>query len=280
MGSIRQPPSVITWVRALEELSRGGMHAKDWSSVIQEWNTSTTSHFALTGGKAASVKLILEKMPEECKQFVFDIVSKFTWQKAPWSDDSLSSKKLYPGHIYRHARPSDGHSLVAMRIKNHYRSPNASDSNHKPANLASLAATAIGSRWSKLAIDDWQYSLSEARPGWEKRLVVSVESTLLCFQHAVSQFTTIPPPLRKKVTKNTMEVLSEHAALVQSIAVEAMCTTPLPKEMLKDQFLDLWARDSSPNLNMELTQILAEKPKDFSCHKVVVVMELLEHYQR
>lgn len=56
-------------------------------------------------GKQLAVKTILTNMPEACFEAVVRFVSEVTWEGSPWSDDSLSNKRIYPGYVYKHSKP-------------------------------------------------------------------------------------------------------------------------------------------------------------------------------
>ncbi len=48
----------------------------------------------LTGGTAATVQLILERMPTELIKVVTDHVSRYSWAKCMFAEDTLASKKI------------------------------------------------------------------------------------------------------------------------------------------------------------------------------------------
>ena len=90
-GSIRQKPNAITWVIVLSRLAN---HGEDATSVMQEWNQTASSTSKLVGGKAQSVKLILEKASAEGRELLASHLSEFGWSACCLSDDSLASKKV------------------------------------------------------------------------------------------------------------------------------------------------------------------------------------------
>jgi len=94
-GAIRQAPSAITWFITLANLSRYGV--TDPSAVIAEWNRSNGKTSALVGGKAMAVKLLLEKAPKTCANFLIQHVGAWGWNNCAFSDDGLASKKIYLG---------------------------------------------------------------------------------------------------------------------------------------------------------------------------------------
>ena len=48
---------------------------------------------------------ILVNMPEEVFQVVAKHVGDHTWEQSVFSDESLSNKKMYPGHVFKHSKP-------------------------------------------------------------------------------------------------------------------------------------------------------------------------------
>ncbi|CAE7498978.1 unnamed protein product [Symbiodinium sp. CCMP2592] len=75
-GSIREPPSPITWVYALTSLSG------DSSSVINLWNSTSTRADKLQGGKYYTVKNLLD-MPVEMRTVVLKAANDMGWAGSP-----------------------------------------------------------------------------------------------------------------------------------------------------------------------------------------------------
>ncbi len=102
-GSIRKSPSVMTWVQSLSNLSTWG--ETDTPGLVKDWNRQAAVSDRLVGGKAQAVQLIMENMPKKVFQKVINHVSRFGWDFSMLSDDCMTSKKLYPGSIFRHNKP-------------------------------------------------------------------------------------------------------------------------------------------------------------------------------
>lgn len=94
-GAIRNPPSPVTWVFSLERLALECSET-DSAAVIKVWNGQASKAQQLTGAKAVSVKHILE-MPPLAKTKLMDHVAAVGWESCAWTEDALSSKKLWPG---------------------------------------------------------------------------------------------------------------------------------------------------------------------------------------
>jgi hypothetical protein len=56
-------------------------------------------------GKRQSVTQILFQMPPEVFDLVAKHVSENTWDLSVFSDEALANKRIYPGHLYKHAKP-------------------------------------------------------------------------------------------------------------------------------------------------------------------------------
>lgn len=80
-GSIREPPSPITWVYALTSLSG------DSTSVINLWNSTSTRADKLQGGKYGTVKNLLD-MPVEMRTVVLKAANDMGWAGSPSASKS------------------------------------------------------------------------------------------------------------------------------------------------------------------------------------------------
>ena len=131
-GAIRQAPSAITWFITLANLSRYGV--TDPSAVIAEWNSSNGRTSALVGGKAMAVKLLLEKAPKTCANFLIQHVGAWGWNNCAFSDDGLASKKIYPGYCWKHQKPgwADRNQVTDRSMLIHLRA-SVQDFEGKPA---------------------------------------------------------------------------------------------------------------------------------------------------
>jgi hypothetical protein len=94
-GSIRKPPNVFTWVHSLEILMHEhGDH--DVNTILRVWNSETSSGNQIHGAKGAALRLILT-MPQESRTELTHYIGAVSWDKCPWTEEALASKKLYPG---------------------------------------------------------------------------------------------------------------------------------------------------------------------------------------
>ena len=59
----------------------------------------------MIGGKALTVQLVLEKMPEDTLGLLTSHVSANGWAGSMFFDDSLSSKRIYPPFIFKYGKP-------------------------------------------------------------------------------------------------------------------------------------------------------------------------------
>ena len=91
-GSIRQAPSCITWLTMLRRLQTTG--CSDPLVVIKEWNEQASKASSLTGGKALTVRLLLEKAPAEITDILVSHSSQHGWAICAFSDDCLATKKV------------------------------------------------------------------------------------------------------------------------------------------------------------------------------------------
>lgn len=98
-GSIRKPPSVISWVVCLKKLKNRG--ESDAAQVIRQWNQAASKQTQIIGAKAATVKNLLSIMDEQTLNLIVQSVSEFTWEGCPFSDDCLATKRIFPGKHFR-----------------------------------------------------------------------------------------------------------------------------------------------------------------------------------
>ena len=103
-GSIRKPPSCVSWIVTLSrlEVAAPGMQAK---SVVQRWNKKAASKDLLQGAKAQAIKNCLELLPAHDRKHLVLCVSKQGWDKSPFTEEALATKKIYPGQ-YKPQHPN------------------------------------------------------------------------------------------------------------------------------------------------------------------------------
>ena len=99
-GSIRKALNVISWTLALAKLRASG--DKDVGAVIKAWNGEASKQQQLTGGKAQALNNVINLMPVDVlHDVVVPAVSQLGWEKCPWSDETFSIRRIYPGNVPR-----------------------------------------------------------------------------------------------------------------------------------------------------------------------------------
>ncbi len=98
-GAIRRPPNVVSWCVVLNRLRNHG--ETDVGNVVRLWNAQSTRGSQLTGGKAQSVKNLLDLCDQRTMDLILECVSRHGWEQCPFSDDCLSTKKVFPGVHWR-----------------------------------------------------------------------------------------------------------------------------------------------------------------------------------
>lgn len=98
-GSIRRPPNIITITTNIHKLKASG--DCDYQGFLKMWNEISGKTYQITGAKAVALRLILEVMPEKGYVVIMAHVSRVGWTMALFSEDNISSKKIYPGHQHK-----------------------------------------------------------------------------------------------------------------------------------------------------------------------------------
>ena len=93
-GSIRKAPNIVTIAKMSLSLKDYG--DRDFTSFVKLWNERAPKQHKVVGNKATGLKLLLEVMPNDVLQLVLDHVGSHGWFTCVFSDDSLSTKKMYP----------------------------------------------------------------------------------------------------------------------------------------------------------------------------------------
>ena len=101
-GAIRKAPSALSFVYGLRSLNTN--NAED---ILRSWNSTAPKSDQVTGRKSIVVALLLQ-LKLELLHKLQGCVSLFGWDACPFTDDSLSSKKLYPGSTFRTSRIPKG----------------------------------------------------------------------------------------------------------------------------------------------------------------------------
>lgn len=100
-GAIRRPPSVLSWCIALGRLQKSG--ESDAASIVKTWNKDAPKSSQLVGGKALSVKNLLEKASDTILEMIILCNSRWGWEDSPFTDDCFSSKKIWAGSHWRNS---------------------------------------------------------------------------------------------------------------------------------------------------------------------------------
>ena len=91
-GSIRKKTNIVQTVVMVRKLYQHGL--TDFTVFVRRWNAMAASTDQIKGRKAAALKLLFED--PEALQLILAHVSKMGWDNACWSEENLSSKKIYP----------------------------------------------------------------------------------------------------------------------------------------------------------------------------------------
>ena len=81
------------------------LHQNQVGSVVRDWNAKSARGDQIVGVKAQSVKQIMELMPMKAWEVASKCVSEMGWDKCPFTDENLSSKRIYPGFVWK--KPGD-----------------------------------------------------------------------------------------------------------------------------------------------------------------------------
>ena len=98
-GSIRQAPNMMSWFVMLDRLRQKG--DTDAGGIIRQWNKDASRSSQITGTKAQAVKNVLELASPSTINLLLQTTSAYGWENSPWTEEALSSKKLFPGQHFR-----------------------------------------------------------------------------------------------------------------------------------------------------------------------------------
>ncbi len=98
-GAIRRAPNVITFASMMFKIYKGGN--QQYAEFVKEWNRTSARTHQLIGSRAVTLKLLLESAPTSVIEHLVNHVAKFTWDRCAFSDDALSSKRIYPHFQFR-----------------------------------------------------------------------------------------------------------------------------------------------------------------------------------
>lgn len=97
-GAIRKAPSALSFVYGLRSLNTSSPE-----DILRSWNSTCPKCDQITGRKSMVVQLLLN-LKKDLLEKLQTCVSLFGWEQCPFSDDSLSSRKIYPGGSFRSSK--------------------------------------------------------------------------------------------------------------------------------------------------------------------------------
>ena len=109
---------------------------------------------------------------------------------------------------------------------------------------------------------------------WGQRLQVTGESMLSMVQHVSHTHASKPLRIRKKLDRADLEDVSLQAALVHSLAKEAMSEYPISHADVEAKFIMAWER-GEPNLQVEILTALADKSESFAPRDIGAIHALI-----
>ena len=91
------------------------------------WNQSASRSNQLLGAKAQAIKNCMEILPKAAKGVLFEFILMVGWENCPWTEEVLGNRKIFPGHVVRHAvktwttrlSPSDKSFVTMVQMINH-----------------------------------------------------------------------------------------------------------------------------------------------------------------
>ncbi|CAE7660330.1 unnamed protein product, partial [Symbiodinium sp. CCMP2456] len=97
-GSVRKATNTVQCVVMLKSLMTVGV--SDPMAFVKQWNAMSARSFHISGKRQVTLKLLLEIAPKD----ILHHVQSLGWENSVWSDDNLSTKKLYPKFLQFAAR--------------------------------------------------------------------------------------------------------------------------------------------------------------------------------
>ena len=243
-GSMRKACNVLDMVVMIKKMDM------DVNAFARKWNSGMAATFHVQGKRLMSLRLLLEKAPQDfgdmvfslfsvmffnfifpqfiqssclalfslfvqdCLTLLLDYVAATGWQESCWTDDCLASKKLYPGYTFP--------------------------------------------------------SKSQA---WRDRLQVTGETMTLMVRRvqAVHSISTI----KKKITAAELEATAERAAVVYHLGMEFKNSTPVGDEIMKEKWFDAWA-DGSAHVDSEVQALILEKSESLKLASVPTLKRIMD----
>ena len=109
---------------------------------------------------------------------------------------------------------------------------------------------------------------------WSARQVVTKESSHIMFRGVLERFKKLPDLLRKKMSKQQLEVYVETASVLVAFAAEAVAAG-LPDAVVQAEFVEKWV-SGDPRISMDMSSAMLEKTDAFSIRDVPCIKELLD----
>ena len=98
-GSIRRAPNVIAITQMIRNVCLTS--TCDWQNFVRQWNTQSAAGFKIAGARASSLRLHFEHVSTELSGVMLDHVQDLGYGNCVWSDDNMSTKKLYPPYQFQ-----------------------------------------------------------------------------------------------------------------------------------------------------------------------------------
>ena len=73
---------------------------KDYQEYVRRWNKNSARTFQISGQRATSLKLLFECAPLAVVSCILGHVGRLSFSQCVWTDDNLSSKRMYTGHQF------------------------------------------------------------------------------------------------------------------------------------------------------------------------------------
>ena len=144
--------------------------------------------------------------------------------------------------------------------------------NAYPEPVVDLLVDHVGETgWEKACVNEDILGSKKMIPGWAnksptkawtRRGTVTPESMLLGFQKAIKEHQRLPLAARRPPQKQTMEQLSEKAAVVHALFKEIMETVPIDTDRLHADFVQKWV-NGSIDLDLQISEAIYEKRPEF-----------------
>ncbi|CAE7298363.1 unnamed protein product [Symbiodinium sp. CCMP2592] len=101
-GSIRKATNTVQCVFMLKSLMKVGV--PEPMALVKQWNAMSARAFQISGKRMTTLKLLFDSAPKARQSLIvcavlddiLDHVQSLGWDTCVWSDDNLSTKKLYP----------------------------------------------------------------------------------------------------------------------------------------------------------------------------------------